>query len=43
MAYIKGVVLIGYGIGLYVSADFGACPRHIKLSESVRVRYARFI
>lgn len=27
MAFIIGVVLIGYGIGLYVSADFGAGPR----------------
>lgn len=27
IAFIIGVVLIGYGIGLYVSADFGAGPR----------------
>ena len=27
IAFIIGIVLIGYGIGLYVSADFGAGPR----------------
>ncbi len=27
IAFIIGVVLMGYGIGLYVSADFGAGPR----------------
>ena len=27
IAFVIGVVLIGYGIGLYVSADFGAGPR----------------
>ncbi|MEI5908292.1 YitT family protein [Bacillus spongiae] len=25
--YVMGVVILGYGIGLYVSADFGAGPR----------------
>ena len=27
IAFIIGVILMGYGIGLYVSADFGAGPR----------------